>query len=124
VVVRDVTARRRADAVARELHARDAELELAARIQRHLYPERCPAVPGLELAGAVVSASATCGDYYDVLPRPDGSVLVAIGDVSGHGLGPALVMAEVRATIRSMVEAGLGPVEVLRHVDAVLASCS
>ena len=121
VVLRDVTARRDAQETARRMHERDVEMAMAQRVQRHLYPGRCPAVPGLDLAGAVVPAAATCGDYYDVLVRPDGSVLIAVGDVSGHGLGPALVMAEVRTIVRSMVDAGLGPVEVLRHVDAVLA---
>lgn len=121
VVLRDVTARREAQETARRMHERDVEMAMAQRVQRHLYPGRCPAVPGLDLAGAVVPAAATCGDYYDVLVRPDGSVLVAVGDVSGHGLGPALVMAEVRTIVRAMVDAGLGPVEVLRHVDAVLA---
>lgn len=121
VVLRDVTARRQALEAARRLHERDVEMAMAQRIQRHLYPERFPAVPGLELAGAVVPAAATCGDYYDVLVRPDGAVLLAIGDVSGHGFGPALVMAEVRAVLRSLVDAGHGPLEVLRRLDAVLA---
>jgi len=120
VVIRDVTARREALETARRMHERDLEMALAQRVQRHLYPGRCPAVPGLDLAGLVVPAAATCGDYYDVLVRADGSVLLAVGDVSGHGLGPALVMAEVRTLVRAMVEAGLPPVEVLRRIDAVL----
>lgn len=121
VVSRDVTARREADEVARRMRERDAEMALAHRVQARLYPRACPAVPGLRLAGVVVPAAATCGDYYDVLVRPDGSVLIAIGDVSGHGFGPAIVMAEVRTMVRAMTDASLDPVEILRHVDAALA---
>ena len=56
---------------------------------------------GLDVAGASFPAEATGGDYFDYIPMPDGSLAVVIGDVCGHGFGPALVMAELRAYLRA-----------------------
>jgi len=95
-VMHDVTGARRA-------HAREAEMKLARLIQRRLYPVRAPAVPAFDVAGAVYPADATCGDYFDFIPVREDRLAIAIGDVSGHGFGPALLMAETRAYLRSLL---------------------
>ena len=81
------------------------ELEIAASIQRDFLPHTPPCVPGFELAGASISCDSTGGDYYDYLPHPDPAASsgfsVAVGDVSGHGIPAALLMASVRAFIRA-----------------------
>jgi serine phosphatase RsbU (regulator of sigma subunit) len=58
-----------------------------------------------EIAGWSRAANATGGDYYDWQPLPDGRVLVSLADVSGHGVGPALVAAVCRAYARASVAA-------------------
>jgi serine phosphatase RsbU (regulator of sigma subunit)/CHASE1-domain containing sensor protein len=126
LVLRDVTAKRRADLALREsdrrLRERAMEMRLAAEVQQHLYPRAAPDCPALDLAGAVSSAEETCGDYYDYLELPDGSLCLAVGDVSGHGLGPALIMAGVRAYVRSLAWAGERPEAILRRVNEHLCA--
>ena len=113
VVLRDVTERRR-------FQAQRVEMRLAALVQQNLYPPHAPAVDGLDLAGDVVSAEATCGDYYDFLPLGDGRMALVIGDVSGHGLGPALVMGQVRAYLRSIATSVTRPDEILTRINRLL----
>lgn len=78
-------------------------LAIARSIQRNFLPATPPAVPRLELWGRSDSCDETGGDYYDFLPLPDGRLGVAIADVTGHGVGPALLMATVRAALRALV---------------------
>lgn len=94
-VLKDVTER---------LQARERELEMhyASLVQKKLYPEQSPKIEGFDIAGAVFPAEATCGDYFDFLGMTNGELGIAIGDVCGHGLGPALIMAETRAYVRSL----------------------
>jgi serine phosphatase RsbU (regulator of sigma subunit) len=80
-----------------------AELQLARDIQQKLFPAAPLPVPGLDIAGGSFPAEATGGDYFDYIPMQDGSLAVAIGDVCGHGLGPALLMAELRAYLRALL---------------------
>ncbi len=112
-VSKDMTERNR-------LRAREVESGLAAAVQRRLYPEASPDVPGLDVAGSVVSAEATCGDYYDWLLRPDGRLAVVVGDVSGHGMPAAILMAETRAYLRSLVTTPIGIDEILARVHVLL----
>jgi len=79
-------------------------LELAMEIQRHLLPERPPAVEGFDIAGNRVYCDETGGDYYDFIDLVDlgeGKLGIAVGDISGHGIGAALLMASARAVLRS-----------------------
>lgn len=95
--VRDITARRAAE---RALRAAEEEFGLARDIQQRLFPRRAPQVPGLDIAGKTYPAVQTGGDYYDFLTMPEGDVGLVVSDVSGHGMGPALIMAETRAYLR------------------------
>jgi sigma-B regulation protein RsbU (phosphoserine phosphatase) len=78
-------------------------LGIAMEVQRRLLPSRPPQVRGLDVAGHSTYCDETGGDYYDFLvldkAAPD-AVLVALGDVMGHGVAAALVMAGVRAVLR------------------------
>ncbi|MBX3450525.1 MAG: PAS domain S-box protein [Planctomycetaceae bacterium] len=80
-----------------------AQLQIASTFQRKLYPSHAPVFPGLDLAGSALPATHLCGDYYDFIPIEDGRVVLAVGDVSGHGFGPALAMVEVRSILRGML---------------------
>jgi sigma-B regulation protein RsbU (phosphoserine phosphatase) len=82
-------------------------LAVAMEIQQHLLPKQPPSVPGFEIAGKAVYCEETGGDYYDFLePASVGPNMVgiAIGDVSGHGIGAALLMASARAVLRSLAD--------------------
>ena len=75
-------------------------LQMAHEVQQRLNTT-VASLPGFDIAGTVCSATLTGGDYFDFIAQPDGGLCVAIGDVSGHGFGAALVMAETRAYVRS-----------------------
>jgi PAS domain S-box-containing protein len=94
-VMRDMTERIK-------LRERDFEMRLGSTVQQRLFPHGSLAVPGYDIAGAVAPASATCGDYFDFIPLPDGRLALGIADVSGHGVGSALIMTAMRAYLRSL----------------------
>jgi len=76
-------------------------LEIAREIQRSFLPRESPNIDNLEIAGWSIACDEIGGDYYDYLPLGEGKVGVAIGDVSGHGIGAALLMATARAFLRA-----------------------
>jgi serine phosphatase RsbU (regulator of sigma subunit) len=79
------------------------ELEVAARLQMSILPEE-PHVPGLAIAAYMEPATEVGGDYYDVIPTDDGC-WIAVGDVSGHGLGAGVVMLMLQSSIAALVRA-------------------
>lgn len=87
----------------KKMRATETELRLAAGIQRRLLPTTRPAAPGFDFGGAFNSAFATCGDWYDYVSMRDGRFGIIIGDVSGKGMGPAMVATEARAIVRSLL---------------------
>jgi len=100
------------------------EHELAVRLQRSLLPERLPSGDGLELAGhylAGADAVEVGGDWYDAVRRPDGTVHLSVGDVSGKGIGAATVMSRQRHTFEVYAHDLASPAEIirrmLRHAD-------
>ena len=124
----DITARKQAEA---ELARTAAEFKVARRIQQRLFPSGVPQLAGLEIGvsrfgievgGASYPAEAIGGDYYDFIPLLDGSLGIAIGDVSGHGVGPALLMAETRALLRAFAQTHTDVSVILGLVNRVLTS--
>ena len=77
------------------------ELEMAREVQRNLFPKDLPQAEGWEFAAICRPARATGGDYYDMFAIDSEHVAFALGDVSGKGLGPSLVMASVQSMVRS-----------------------
>jgi sigma-B regulation protein RsbU (phosphoserine phosphatase) len=89
--------------VAREVAQREKlnrELEIAREVQQRLFPQKVPAVPGLDYCGACRPALGVGGDYYDFLELPDRNLGLALGDVSGKGIAAALMMATLQASLR------------------------
>ncbi len=78
----------------------ERELQLGREIQSRLLPKPPSDVTGLELAAASVSCYEVGGDYYDFLELPDESLGLVIADVSGKGVGAALIMSSVQAALR------------------------
>ncbi|MEM0983747.1 MAG: PP2C family protein-serine/threonine phosphatase [Planctomycetota bacterium] len=79
----------------------DRDLRAASLIQQSLMPKTAPDLPGYEVYGWNRPADETGGDYYDWVPLEDGRLAVCIADVTGHGLGPAMVTCFCRAYARS-----------------------
>jgi len=98
----------------------ERELELAAEIQRDLLPEQAPALAGLDVAGRTIPCEEISGDFYDFVVLEDGRLALFVADVTGHGVGPALVAAEARGEIRALLPLVDDPGEVLSRVHANL----
>lgn len=104
--------------------AYEHEHELAFRLQQSLLPSELPTAPGLSLAGEYAAGGTGVdvgGDWYDAVLRPDGSIVLCVGDVSGRGASAATVMGRQRSTFRAYAFDHLSPAEILRrmirHVD-------
>lgn len=80
------------------------EMEQAAEIQRGLLPACEPSPPGLEVAAFNQSCYFAGGDYYDFFERPDGRLMIVVGDVAGKGMPAALLMASMQARLQVLVE--------------------
>lgn len=104
------------------LQAAHEEFRIAREIQQRFFPDSPPSVPGFDCAGASYSAEATGGDYFDFIPMQQGAVGVVIADVSGHGFGPALLMAETRAYLRALALTRRDVAELITLVNQFLAA--
>jgi serine phosphatase RsbU (regulator of sigma subunit) len=85
----------------RQIERIEQDLSIARSIQQALLPGTPPAIPGFDIAGWNRPADETGGDYYDWHTLPDGAWIVTLADVSGHGIGPAMVTAACRAYMRA-----------------------
>jgi len=81
-------------------------MKIARDIQRRLLPAGAPHVCSFDIAGFSQPADDTGGDTYDFMALPDGRWLLVGADASGHGIGPALVVAETRAMLRAVSRGG------------------
>jgi sigma-B regulation protein RsbU (phosphoserine phosphatase) len=80
------------------------DLEVAREIQNAMLPAGTWSGPGVEAFGLTKPANTVGGDFYDILPQPDGTVLVALGDVAGKASPAALLMALLLAILRTLVD--------------------
>jgi PAS domain S-box-containing protein len=117
---RDVTERRKMDLVERALLANQVERGVARDIQQRLLPVDPPRLPGFDIAGVSHPIEEVGGDYYDFIPLDSDRLAIAIGDASGHGLGPALMMAEMRTCLWSMLPYCANLEELLRRANRLL----
>jgi len=112
----DVTERRKAEESRREL-------EIARQIQLSLLPQAPLCLPHAKIAGFCAPATHVGGDYFDFFQNSDGIDMV-IADVSGHSVGPALIMTEVRSTLRAEARrnsmAPVGPAQMLADLNELL----
>ncbi|MDP9798811.1 CheY-like chemotaxis protein [Catenuloplanes nepalensis] len=117
--------RQLAQAIAAAVEAQrsyDEEHRIAITLQRSLLPRRLPDVTGLDLARRYEPASAHTeigGDFYE-LTMIDGHLLVAIGDVAGHSLHAATVMAELRHALRAYAVEGHPPGTMLTRINHLM----
>lgn len=78
------------------------EMQSARRVQQALLPTHAPDCPGFDIAGHAILAQDTGGDYFDYSLTNGGKLDILVGDVCGHGFGPALLMASTRAYLRAL----------------------
>jgi phosphoserine phosphatase RsbU/P len=105
---------------AADYSALSRELRLAREIQESLLPRQMPEVPGLRLTGVYLPMSAVAGDFYDVIVRPDATVVVIVADVSGHGVPAALVASMVKVAFAAEAERESRPGAILEGINRTL----
>lgn len=98
----------------------DQQIELARQIQVRLMPSRVEGIPGVDVAFRYEPAMWVGGDYCDMWRLEDGRLAFAVGDVSGHGLGAAMVMANLHAALRNTMSFCTQPGQVLQHITRYL----
>ena len=93
------------------------EMEIAKQVQARLFPQTAPALETLEYAGACTQARAVGGDYYDFISLAPGRVGLVVADVAGKGLFSALLMAGLRADLRSKCQ--VSPLDLSHMLEMV-----
>ena len=99
-------------------------LDLAREVQQNLLPHKNPQMERLDIAGQSIYCDETGGDYYDFIISDrgeNGSLAIAIGDVSGHGISSALLMATVRSSLRQRLTQPGGAGSIISDVNRQLA---
>jgi serine phosphatase RsbU (regulator of sigma subunit) len=99
----------------------DAELSLAQAIQTRLFPSAVPALVGWELAARTRPCREVGGDYFDYFTREnDGMLVFALGDVSGKGIGAALLVTSLHAAVRASAASAKSPAETMTELNRYL----
>lgn len=103
--LRDLTQRKKTEETIRRARVRLAvnrnEMRIAQQIQESLFPPAPLILPEVRIMGYCLPAAHVGGDYFDYFQRQDGIIDVVIADVSGHSVGPALLMAETRSALKA-----------------------
>lgn len=102
------------------IERQELDRRLAVSYQRSLLPGQLPEVDDLEVAGDYRSAmepDRSGGDWYDVVERRDGAIVLVTGDAVGHGIRATIGMGHVRDIARSAALERTTPAEILRQVD-------
>jgi phosphoserine phosphatase RsbU/P len=109
---------RRFSLARREEERLSGELEAARGMQSLLVPATAPSTPGFQVESVYLPASEVGGDFFQILPGGDGSLLIVVGDVSGKGLKAAMTVSTIVGALRN--EKARQPADVLRHLNGVL----
>lgn len=104
--------------VAAEGRRKTEELESARQLQLSLLPAAPPEIPGFEIAAELRTATEVGGDCYDFFPQPDGTLYLATGDATGHGLSAGMLVGMTQAALTALGPAP--PRELLGELNRVL----
>ena len=100
----------------------EQELRVAQLIQQQFLPKELPRLQGWHVAAFYRAAQEVGGDFYDFFELPEGKIGIVVGDVTGHGVPAALVMATTRSLIRSDAPRQVSPSAVLERANDFLES--
>lgn len=95
-------------------------IEMARTIQTNFLPDVLPRIPGYEVSSWWQPAAFVSGDYYDLVQLPDGRLGLVVADVSGHGIGPSLIMAAVRAMLHVLTRTSSDPEQIVGLVSETI----
>lgn len=119
-VRRYVLAALREAEASRQVERLQHDMAIARSIQQSLLPRDIPTIQGFEVAGWNLPAEETGGDFYDWQTFPNGKVAFLVADVTGHGLGPAILAAVCRAYTRANLNFQDGLTNAMARINAAL----
>jgi len=100
--------------------ALEREIQSAREIQQVLIPETLPSLEGYAVTSAYQPALEVGGDFFQMLPNPDGSTIVALGDVSGKGLKAAMNVAMIVGVLRALADTNSNPGDIMEGLNRCL----
>lgn len=100
----------------RNQQQQEYQMNIAKKLQQRLLKSNF-FMEGFDIAGKTYSAAKTCGDFYDLITFPDNCTGIIIGDVCGHGIGAAFIMAMTRAYLRAFSQKESDPAKILKLVN-------
>ena len=98
----------------------EEEMRMAREIQRGLLPRAIPEIRGLQVAALALPSREVGGDYFDVLPLPDGRLFTIIADVTGKGIPAALLMSSIQACTHTLVPMSIPLTRLMAHINRVI----
>ncbi|MBN2587707.1 MAG: PP2C family protein-serine/threonine phosphatase [Candidatus Fermentibacteraceae bacterium] len=98
----------------------EEQIKVARDIQKGLLPGEIPRRPGLEVEAMIRFCLEVAGDYYDVIPLDRYRTVLSIGDVAGKGVGPAMLMANLQASLRTTQAMGVSLRESCRQINRIV----
>lgn len=98
------------------------EMHMAHQVQQRLVPQHFPQIDGIDIYADWRPARQASGDFYDFIVRPDGPLIVTVGDISGKGMPAALLMVETLTEIRSQAKLLFdpNPADILRCINTIM----
>ncbi|HET6947105.1 MAG TPA: SpoIIE family protein phosphatase [bacterium] len=94
---------------------------IAETLQRNLLPQRLPELPAVAVSARYLPSDGDIGgDWYDVIPLPDGQIALAMGDVAGRGVDAAALMGQLRTALQVLALEGYTPSVILQRLDTLL----
>lgn len=102
----------------------DNELEVARQIQNRLLPRKIAAIPNAQIAAYSKAHGYVGGDYYDVLPIGEEACALAMADISGKGIGAALMMSSLQGSLRAQISYENRPEQIVEHINRIFRESS
>ena len=96
------------------------EMEIAAIVQSNLFPSFDKQYSHCEISGIHIPSLEIGGDYMDVIPYPDGSLALIMADVSGKGIGSAMIMSMVKSACTLLVKQEKLPEDIIREMNDLI----
>jgi sigma-B regulation protein RsbU (phosphoserine phosphatase) len=98
----------------------DKELQVAAEIQRSLIPQQMPDLPFLDIAAAYLPCKEVGGDFYDFMQLDENRFIFIIADVSGKGIPGAMVVSNMQATLRGLLQYSSDLLSVVKRLNETI----
>jgi hypothetical protein len=107
----------RSTRISRQQALLEGELAAAREVQQVILPEQIETIPGFQIESVYQPAQQVGGDFFQILPCPEGSLLVVIGDVAGKGLPAAMLVSVLVGAVRGATEYTSDPAELLENLN-------